>query len=231
MDTLNLKNLPTTPLVIAGVVTLMGCIMLAGITYALVIPRSPQVAQADPTATRGYVTATPIVTPTPTATDTPTATETSLPTNAATNTPTRRPVTYVPPTAVPPTATPAPNYGADLGLDQLRYSLSMTTQGKGLTIPFFIKAHNSTNHRILFGYLGVAAQDSTGVSVAFRKVKINSFFEPDELFEAHDAIKIYKVGTFTTYFLICLSANDDACDQPGADYEVLAPPIQVTING
>ena len=223
MGSFNWKNLPTTPLVIAGVVMVMGCIVLAGIVYALVIPRSSQVAQAGPTATRHYVTATPISTPTPT----------DLPTDAPTGTATHPPVTRAPATAAPPTATPVPPtqvYGVDLGLDKLGFSLGTTTQGRGLPIPFFIKAHNSTDHRVPFGYLGVAAQDSTGYSVAFVKTRINSFFEPDEVIEDHGSIKIYKLGDFTVYFLICVSANDDACNMAGADYRQLATPIQVTIN-
>ena len=85
---INLKNLPTVPLVIGSVVTLMGCVLILGIAYAVFVPRSAatQVAQAQPTATRRFVTATPISTPTPTPTDTPTATSTDLPTATPTNT-------------------------------------------------------------------------------------------------------------------------------------------------
>lgn len=231
---INLKNLPTVPLVIGGVVTLMGCVLIVGIAYAVLVPRSTgsQVAQAEPTATRRFVTATPISTATATPTDTPTATPTDLPTATPTNTPilpTRRPATAVPPTntALPPTAV----LGADLGITNIGFNLSLTTQGKGLEIPFFFKLHNSNNYQIPFGYLGVAVQDSTGASVAFRKNYINSYLDALQTISVHDAIKIYKVGNMNAYLVICLSHNDYACDQPGADYHQLAGPIAVTITG
>lgn len=230
------NNMPVTPLVIAGVLSAMGCIVMVGILYALTVPRSSGVAQGGATTTYSYVTATPIVTLTPTFTETPLATPTDLPTDIPTGTPvppTHPAATRAPATAAPPTNTPIPPtpiYGVDLGLDQTRLSLGMTSQGKGLSIPFFIKAHNTTDHRVPFGYLGVAAQDAEGYSVAFAKVRINSFFEPDEVISDHGSFKIYKLGDFMVYFLICVSPNDDACNQPGADYRQLAPPIQVTIH-
>jgi hypothetical protein len=237
MTAINFKNLPLVPLVIGGVVTFMGCMLLLGIVYAVAVPPSNGVAEGRATATRRFVTATPIATMTPIPTDTPTATSTNLPTDVPTNTPvppTRPAVTRVPATAEPPTNAPPPPktiYGADLGLDKIGFNLSITTQGKGLTIPVFAKVHNATDHQIPFGYLGVGAHDSDGVSVAFRKFKINSLLEPNEYFAARDAIKIYRVGEFDVFFVICISPNDDICDQPGADYRQLADPIRVTITG
>ncbi len=231
---INLKNIPTIPLVIGSVVTLLGCFVLAGIAYALLAPRTgatPQVAQAEPTATRRYVTATPISTATPTPTDTPTATSTDLPT--ATPTDTRVPPTRIPATAVPPTNTPLPPtpvLGADLGLDNIAFNISIRTQTRGVDFPYFFRVHNANNYQFPFGYLGVGVQDSSGVSVAFAKTKINSYFDPDETFSIHNAMKVYQVGNFNAYLVICLSHNDYACDQPGADYRQLAGPIAITIT-
>ena len=55
-----LKSLPSTPLVIGVVVTITGCILMFGIVYALAAPRTGGTAQGKATATRHYVTATPI---------------------------------------------------------------------------------------------------------------------------------------------------------------------------
>lgn len=231
---INLKNLPTIPLVIGGVVTLMGCILLLGIAYALIVPSSSHVAQAGATATRKFVTATPISTATPTPTDTPSPTSTDQPTSTPSSTPTHPPVTRVPSTAVPPTNTPVPPtpvLGAELGLDGIGFNLSIRTQGKGLEIPLFVKVHNANNFQVPFGYLGVGVHDSTGTSVAFRKLKINSYLDANEYYSAHDAIKVYKIGEMDAFFVICISSNDYACDQPGADYHQLAGPIHLTITG
>lgn len=230
---INLKNIPTVPLVIGSVVTLMGCVLILGIAYAVFVPRSAatQVAQAQPTATRRFITATPISTATPTPTVTPTATSTDLPTATPTNT--RVPSTRVPATAAPPTNTPLPPtpvLGADLGFDNIAFNISVRTQTRGVDFPYFFRVHNANNYQVPFGYLGVGVQDSSGVSVAFAKTKVNTFFDALETFSIHSFMKVYKAGDFNAYLVICMSHNDYACDQPGADYRQLAGPIAITIT-
>jgi hypothetical protein len=231
--TSKLKNLPTIPLVIGSVVAVMGCLALTGMAYAVLVPPSGGVS-ARPTATRLFVTATPILTSTPTPTNTAMPTPTDLPTDIPPDTPvppTRVPSTRVPPTAVPPTAPPPTEVlGADLGLSNIRFSVTQTTQGKGLGVQFFYAFRNDNGYAIPFGYLGVAAQDADGFTVAFSKSRINSSIDAYEKVSIHGTFKVYRQGNFNAYLVICLSANDDACDLPGADYRRLAGPIAITIT-
>jgi hypothetical protein len=230
-----LNNVPTVPLVIGAVVTFMGCLLIAGLGYALFAPAKPGVAQSrPPTATRPFVTATPISTVTPTPTDTATPTPTGLPTATPTHTPipsTRVPSTRVPtvtPTITPIPPTPVP--GADLGLDFIKFKVPITVQGSGLTLPYTFSVHNANAWQVPYGIIGAAAHDADGNTVRLQRSHVNSYLDVLQTLKMDDAIKIYVTGQFDLYLVICLSANDAACSLPGADWRMLAGPIHITIT-
>lgn len=229
------KKLPSTPVMIGAGTAVMGCIFLAGLLYALIVPRGAGlfVAQATPTseATRGYVTATPILTATPSETPTPSPSPTEPATSTPTATKTRPAATRAPATKTPaPTPTPYV-YGAELGLDQLNLYVPILSQGTGLKLPVTFTVHNNNPWIFKFGYLGVAAHDLAGNSVAFAKSKINDYLDADEYLKFHDAIVIDQPGQFDLFFVVCVSANDVICDTPQGEYHQLAPPVRVTITG
>jgi hypothetical protein len=227
-----LRKLPPLPLVIGGVATLIGCLLIAGILYALLVPPSKSVADVAPTATRTFITATPIATKTPTATETPTPTATDLPTATPTKTPvgpTRVPATKVPPTLPPPPPTAV--LGADLGITGVHFRLeSDATASKGDRIYFVFQLTNSNPTIIPYGILGVTAHDSAGNAVGLAQARNNGYLDAFEFVREHRFMKIYQTGEMDLYVVICLSSNDIACTQPGADWHQLSPPITVTIT-
>src|SRR5258706_10999686 len=102
--------LPVVPLVIAGVVVLLGCLMIGGVIFSAVSRTGggAQGAQNTPAATaRQIVIYTPTTAPTHTPTITPTTVPSTTPTETVQPTKTFVPVTRAPATAVPPTAPPA----------------------------------------------------------------------------------------------------------------------------
>ncbi len=223
--------LPVVPLAIAGMVVLVGCLLLAVTIYLVATSRvGGQAAEITPDATRRGVT---IYTSTPLPTSTPTATLTTTPTVTLTFTPTptstRIPATRIPPTAVPTATsvppTPVPTSVPGRGwLDQIAFNLP-TDVNTVTNIVFSFHVHNSRGIGWTFGCIGVKVFDGTGSVFRIEWSLGNSSPIPiawDANLDWSDHVQyISSPGTYN--FQLWIRYDPELCSAPGGDWESLTP--------
>lgn len=234
--------LPVVPLVIAGVVVLVGCVLI-GVTLAIALGpiKGPatQVADNPPIATARPViifTSTPLPTSTPT--DTPTPTETSTPT--LTPTKTFVPVTRVPPTAVPPTDSPPtaiPPTPVPIGrgwLTDIRFEVPKTEISAGPPdsgiVPFKFYFFNARGVGWEFGCVGGRVFDVAGNFVKNQwslgtSTLVQMTFNNGLSWE--DSVKNMSPGSYKLQLWIrydkTLCPAADVGPEDGGDWENLTP--------
>jgi hypothetical protein len=230
------------PIVIAAVGLLFGFAFLAVAAFFLLSDSSVASAATPtesgiPTRPVNIVTATfastdtPRLTPTvsePTiaataeeATDEPTATSAPAATDkpASTNPP--------PPSNPPPTETAAPSSR----ILNPAFSLEATTVPSNQAIWFNFSVTNANPlEKLPYGALGAAIFNADGVNVHFQGSYTNAALEPGQVLPWRDHTAIGAPGTYTLRLAICYSYPLEACSQPGADWEMLSPPISIVIQ-
>jgi hypothetical protein len=234
------STMPKLPLIIIGVVLLLGCALIIGAAVMIFNPPADTVPTAISTpilSARATVVSTattrPTDRPTPTVTVTkPEATGTDEPTDAptATNTsvpPTRAAATNPPAptkTSVPPTAAPSSR------ILNPSFSVESTTipANEGIWFNFSV-TNASTTANLPYGALGAAIYKD-GARVHFQASYTNASLTPGQQLNWRDHTAIGAPGTYQLQLAICYTPAFDACTWPNGEWELLAQPITITIQ-
>jgi hypothetical protein len=243
------SSLATLPLIISGGVLVIGCVLLGLAAFFVFRPTQTadlpalEAATTQP-ATRSvtFPTATsrPTDAPTPTPTDEPptatpestteatgepTSAPTTAPAQAATSAP--RPTNPPPPTntPVPPTAPPASSR-----ILNPAFSLEAQAVPVNQAVWFNFSVTNaSTTKELFYGALGAAILKD-GVPVHFQGSYTNASLQPGQQLNWRDHTAIGTPGVYQLQLAICYTSPLEACSTAGADWEMLSPPITVTIQ-
>jgi hypothetical protein len=231
-------SLPLLPLIISGIVILVGLILLGAAIYFVAFPpagASPGLTPTPPlevTRPVMFPTATtaPTDTPVPTATPTPTEQPTQPPTPSATTPPLVQPTSPIvatnpPPPTAPPTATTA---SSSHGLTGVSFSVENPTVGANQQIWFNFSVTNGSGQVLPYGFLGVAIFNSTGTNVGFHTSWSGSSLNPGQTLNWRDGLVISTAGSYQLQLSICYSSVT-VCGS-GGEWELLGPRVPVTVN-
>ncbi len=225
------------PFIVAGIVFLMGILLLGVAAWALM---SGGIGVAEVTDTPRPVRTISIPTAAPTvATSTPTLTATMVATDV---TPTNAPTaTNLPPTSISPTNRPAvtnPPAPTNTSVPPTQNSARILNPGfsvESAAVPAnqaiwfnFSVTNASPTAELFYGYLGAAIYKD-GVRIHFQGSYSSASLLPGQTLNWRDHTEIGTPGTYQLQLSICYSAKD-ACNWPAGEWELLAQPVTVTIQ-
>ena len=234
-------------LAVVVAISSLGCAVVQIVRTA---PGTPSAPLPQPPVVEAGVTPEPTALPTATATETPLPTETpthtpeptptpqpATPTSTPTNTPAPTRRAAPPPTDTPeppPTDTPVSFTTLHGVIGSLELVDPQPEYKNGANVFVRWKVQNPTDFDVSFGILGIAQDNGSG-RPEFQSSRSgpNNYVPAGGEIGAEDRIRLLRYGTqirgqIHIYVSMCFSKYEE-CEQPGADWELVSPPLTVNI--
>lgn len=227
----------------------LGCAVVRVVRKTDVQPTplpQPTVMNLQPTFTLAPTatpTETPTLTPTPTdtPTNTPAPTDTPVPVDTPTSEPTDTPVpepTLPPPTDTPPppaTDTPVPFMTAHGVVGSLELIDPQESYANRTKVKLHWRVKNESGADIPFGILGITMDTGTGPA-QFQSTRSgpNNMLAPGDETSADEIVRPLRFGEqiegdAVLVLSMCFEKSIEECEQPGADWENISPPLVIHI--